>query len=83
MSAQQVSQADPKCLCPPEEATALHFLAYPSHIKDRKLERKGERTQDEGKQRGQEREAGLAEGPHPTPNQKPFRMSASQGHQTG
>ena len=60
-------------------------LLYPvfSSIKDRKLERKGERTQDEGKQRGQGREAGLAEGPHPTPNQKPFRMSASQGHQIG
>ena len=34
-------------------------LLYPvfSSIKDRKLERKGERTQDEGKQRGQGREA--------------------------
>lgn len=50
----------------PSEATAFHLLAYPSHIKGRKLERKAEKTKVEGKQRGQGREAGLVEGPHPT-----------------
>lgn len=61
---------------PSTEATALHFLTYPSHTKDRKLEWK-ERELFEGKPRGQGREAGFAEGPHSTLGQKPLRMSAS------
>lgn len=79
LSAQWVSQEDSKCLCP-HEATALHFPGLPIPHKGQKTRVKGrEDDKDEGTQRGQGREVGLAEGPHPTLDQKPLRVSASKG----